>query len=347
MMIFSNRTSTTVVLLVVVVCLLESAQAWLGGGSQSNKATGRRLLFQKTLGSFLAIGTTKAILRQQQPAALAPPPDTVPTTTDAYASFVYSDEWTGTALSLVTIQESASMFTATSSSSSTNNNNNDNDSIDGSWPMARWPDPILRHVADPVPHELFGTAALQTACRRLEQTAMREQAVGLAAQQCGVNARIVYLERSTSSSSSSSSSSKQEGGPWHWHAPLLLTASASLAALTMINPRIVQRSPETEMRVWTEHCLVLPPTLEATVLRDVWVDVAFQTLTGEWQRERLVGEVARAAQHELDHDRGILVTDHVSLDELESDVMRSIEQPGHDQRMALAYARTVEEEEHN
>jgi peptide deformylase len=310
-MLISHRTIT--VFLLVVCVILESAQAWIG-----SKATGRRLLFQKTLGSFLAIGTTKAIFRrhqqqqeQEQPASFTPPL-TVPTTSDSTdASLVYSDEWTGTALSLVTVQESAAASTREY------------------WPMAQWPDPILRHVAAPVEQELFGTAALQTACRRLERTAIREKAVGLAAQQCGVNARIVYLERSN-----------QNTGPWHLP---FSSPSSSLATLTMINPNIVQRSPETEMRVWTEQCLVLPPTLQVTLLRDAWVDVEYQNVAGEWCKERLEGEVARAAQHELDHDRGILMTDHVSLDELENDLMRSIEQQGHDQRMVLAYARTVED----
>ena len=318
-MLISHRTITVFLLLVVCSCsILESVQAWIG-----SKATGRRLLLQKTFGSFLAIGTTKAVLRQQPEVLI--PPLTVPTTTDTdNASFVYSDEWTGTALSLVTVQESA----ATSIASSTSNNDGIDRNTRDYWPMAQWPDPILRHVAASVSQELFGTEALQTACRRLERTAIRENAVGLAAQQCGVNARIVYLERNNKNTS-----------PWHLHSPL---SSPSSLALTMINPRIVQRSPETEMRVWTEQCLVLPPTLEVTLLRDAWVDVEYQNVAGEWCKERLEGEVARAAQHELDHDRGILMTDHVSLDELENNLMRSIEQQDHDQRMVLAYARTVE-----
>jgi peptide deformylase len=322
MMIFHR----TIIAFLFVVCILESAQAWIG-----SKATSRRLLFQKTLGSFLAIGTTKAIIRQQQqeqPALLAPP-STLPATTDTDAFVVYSDEWTGTALSLVSVQESAA--TGIGIASSTNNNDGMDKSTRECWPMARWPDPILRHVAAPVSQELFGTEVLQIACRRLEQTAIREKAVGLAAQQCGVNARIVYLKRSEN----------KNMGPFHLH-----LSSPSLA-LTMINPKIVQRSPETEMKVWTEECLVLPPTLEVTLLRDAWVDVEYQNVAGEWLKERLEGEVARAAQHELDHDRGILMTDHVSLDELENDLMRSIEEPGHDQRMVLAYARTIEDSVNN
>jgi peptide deformylase len=110
----------------------------------------------------------------------------------------------------------------------------------------------------------------------------------------------------------------------------------------MINPAIVQRSPESEMKVWTETCLVLPPTFRATVLRDARIDVEYYDVNGVWHSERLRGELARAAQHELDHDRGILTLDHIDLDEMENDVMRSIERPGHDVRQQLAFARAVD-----
>jgi len=55
---------------------------------------------------------------------------------------------------------------------------------------------------------------------------------------------------------------------------------------------------------------------------------------------RLRGETARALQHEINHERGILVTDHMSLEELESDVMCAIERPGHKEHMARAYTFT-------
>lgn len=180
--------------------------------------------------------------------------------------FVYSNDWTGTKLPLLSLQEAV--------------DGAKNKEPYGSWPMARWPDPILRRPASPVDTSLFGTETLALACRYLEQTARRERAVGLAAQQCGIDARIIFLDGVSSSSS-----------------------------LTMINPHITQRSPETQMKVWLEHCLVLPPTFRATVLRDAWVDVNYQDLNGgKWRRVRLKGEAARALQHEYDHDRGILVT---------------------------------------
>jgi peptide deformylase len=241
---------------------------------------------------------------------------------DGDGPFRYSETWTGTTLSLMTLQQSAQL---------------------PKWDMARWPDPLLRRPAAPV--DLTTTTnsntdsntnsnsnsntnsitnTVQRACQLLQQTAQREGAVGLAAQQCGVDARMVYLEG---------------------HGVL-------------VNPRIVRRSPETSMRVWQEQCLVLPPSVIATVLRDDWVEVQYYEYEYEYDHDpsrtpdeqggklktmRLRGEASRCVQHELDHDRGILVLDHIGLEELENDTMRQIEASGHDSRMLLAYARQVEE----
>jgi peptide deformylase len=208
----------------------------------------------------------------------------------------YSSEWIGTSLPLLSLNDAVARE---------------------QWQMARWPDPILRRPADPVGKEYFSTNILQIACSRLKQTAIREGAVGLAAQQCGVNARIIYLS--------------------DIHSISLTRALPSI----MINPSIVWRSPEIVAKVWNEQCLVLPPTFTATVLRDSSVDVVYQTIDGEVAKIRLVGEASRCVQHELDHDRGILLTDHVGLEDLENDLMRSIERLGHEERMALAFSRSL------
>jgi peptide deformylase len=182
------------------------------------------------------------------------------------------------------------------------------------WLMGRWPDPILRRPADPIDSRWYGTPTLQRAARLLSQTAIHEGAVGLAAQQCGVNARMVYLQPVNKI---------QKDG------------------IVLINPQIIARSPEEQMTVWIEECLVLPPKFRATVLRDAWVDVQFYSIHGgPPQTMRLRGEQSRCIQHELDHDRGILITDHIGLEEMEND-MRKIESEGHDQRMKLAYSRYI------
>ena len=257
------------------------------------------------------------------------------------SGFPYSSNWTATSLQIMNLEQA--VHQATKQESVPNNNNNNKDANDAMaqhtplpqkevviWDMGRWPDPILRRPAEPVEAHCLGTTILLQACQILQDTARINQAVGLAAQQCGVNARIIVLmlEEEEANNKLYSQHKNKNNNKW----------------LTMINPRIVERSPEVQMRVWQEHCLVLPPTFSATVLRDAWVVVEYQMPNdpaGTWRQRRFAGELARAVQHELDHDRGILVTDHVGLEEMETDKMRSIEQIGHDKRMLVAYDRWV------
>jgi peptide deformylase len=214
-------------------------------------------------------------------------PSSLPSTLE---NFRYSETWFGTALPLLDVERASQL---------------------ASWDMGRWPDPILRRPAAIVEDYWFGTQTLKRVSELLAETAQINKAVGLAAQQCGVNARIVYIEEPK--------------------------------RISMVNPQIVGRSEERFMKIWQEFCLVLPPTFIATVLRDAWVDVEYWDWEGHPNHIRLKGEAARAAQHELDHDRGILTLDHVALEEMENDVMRSIEKDGHDERMGLAYSRYVTE----
>lgn len=178
------------------------------------------------------------------------------------------------------------------------------------FPMARWPDPILRIKASPIPPAHFQTSALRNLASALRRTSRQEKAVGLSAQQCGIDASLIFLENGTPS------------------------------GLFVFNPRIVRRSPEMSMRVWTEHCLVLPPTFEATVLRDENIVVEAENYMGETKSIEMRGELARAVQHEMDHDRGILITDLVGQEEMEG-MMWEVEREGHDERQSLAYARSV------
>jgi peptide deformylase len=178
--------------------------------------------------------------------------------------FRYSEQWTGTALPWIDLRRAVNQAKDTNYQ----------------WNMGRWPDPMLRRSAEPVDMTLWETEELRMACEFLQNTARANEAVGLAAQQCGVNARIIFLEL--------------EQLTWNRHKN----------CVCMINPKITVRSPENEMLVWREHCLVLPPTFVATVLRDAWIDVDFQDWTGKQHSARLRGETARACQHEMDHDRG-------------------------------------------
>eukprot|EP00550_Attheya_septentrionalis_P011169 CAMPEP_0198305266 /NCGR_PEP_ID=MMETSP1449-20131203/57822_1 /TAXON_ID=420275 /ORGANISM="Attheya septentrionalis, Strain CCMP2084" /LENGTH=339 /DNA_ID=CAMNT_0044007799 /DNA_START=1409 /DNA_END=2428 /DNA_ORIENTATION=+ len=219
----------------------------------------------------------------------------VPEDSDAWSSQFQKDpddKWTGTCLPVWSVADAAATMSKNSESDV--------------FAMARWPDPVLRRPASKVTQ--FDQNLVQVA-RQVERTARQEKAVGLAAQQCGIDASLVVVP-----------SSKQ----------------------VLVNPRIVARSPEMEMRIWTEYCLVLPPTITATVLRDESIVVEYETLEGNTQLLHAKSELARCLQHEMDHDRGILILDHLPLEDLPEEMQR-IERIGHLQRMQLAYDRNIEE----
>lgn len=233
-------------------------------------------------------------------------------------NYTYSKNWTGTGLSLLSMAKAASIAAACDDESSY-------------YVMGKWPDPILRRPAMPCKDfagEYYSKAKdLKQIAFALRRTARRNGAVGLAAQQCGIDVSMIFLDNTQSNKKEKKYPSSPD--------------TINQGGLFLVNPRIVRRSQEENMRVWEEECLVLPPTFRATVLRDAQVMVEYETLAGKTQTVSLEGELARALQHELDHDRGILITDHVGLEELESDTMRLIERQGHEQRQALAYSRFV------
>ncbi|KAL7529967.1 hypothetical protein ACHAWF_003177 [Thalassiosira exigua] len=232
--------------------------------------------------------------------------------------------------------------------------------------MGRWPDPILRHQASPIPTSVFRKEdqlkQLQVVANSLRNTARREGAVGLAAQQCGVDGSLIFIDgvknpgtdvvrRITKGMSGRSISvegaNKQPRSENH----------SDEEGTFLVNPRIIHRSPESQMLVWTEECLVLPPEFRATLLRDAEVTIECECLElfgdapkgscGFTKQIKLQGELARCAQHEMDHDNGILIVDHVALDELLSIngnmLMADIENADglHSERMQRAYSRGV------
>ena len=173
-------------------------------------------------------------------------------------------------------------------------------------PMAMWPNPVLRHVAAPVddfgPVEQFS----QMLVDGMESTA-------IAATQYHVNAQIIALRGASS----------PLPGP-----------------LVLVNPRVLARSPEEQMRPWREVCLVLPPGLEVDLLRDSWVTVESADSAGRRSTRTLRGEPARAFQHEYDHLRGVLIVDHADLVDLPAEV-QLIEAGEHGRRQRRAYQREI------
>lgn len=199
--------------------------------------------------------------------------------------------------------------------------------------MARWPDPVLRIPAQPVSDSLWNSDTLFTIATMLRQTARKEGAVGLAAQQCGIDLSLIFIDNQPQ------------------QRQLLLPTTTVTAShfpkdgIFLLNPRFVYRSPEADMMVWKERCLVMPPKFRATVLRDRRVVVESETLDGSTVYLDVVGENARVLQHECQHNEGILIVDHVDLDydELVTNQMRLVEREKHFENQRRAFARPIVE----
>ena len=258
------------------------------------------------------------------------------------SNFHYRSDWTGTALPLLSIEDAAA--TATTNGAGTEGE------ILYTFRMGRWPDPILRRPASPIRSSLFGTPELHIVARALRATAREEGAVGLAAQQCGVDGRLLWIDTTASGTKSPERQRRQQRQARGEGTATGTAARNSILSsdegLFLVNPRITWRTSELEMLPWTETCLVLPPSFTATVLRDAAITVQYESLDGETRSTDLDGELARCVQHESDHDRGILILDHVDLSEMEggaNGVMAALESDGHGDRMLSAYGRYIDE----
>jgi len=248
-------------------------------------------------GTFIVGQTFSAVIPTKVNAA-------IPVIDRSEESFKTSKNWKGTSLNLLSPLGAISYL----------NENNAKE-----FPMGRWPDPILRVPSLPTSTNLMNTPTLQTVAEALRQTSISNKAVGLAAQQCGIQISLIYLDIPQKKFARNTNNNDR--------------------GMFLVNPRFISRSPESKMKVWEEECLVLPPDFHATVLRDAEVLVEAEDLSGNTFRMNLTGEEARAIQHESDHDRGILITDHVGKGEMRNENMWMIEKDGHFDRQQRAFDR--------
>ena len=145
-------------------------------------------------------------------------------------------------------------------------------------PVRRYPDPVLRKVADKVTDI---SAELCKLSEDMVETMRAARGIGLAANQIGVSVRIISLEVEL----------EKEAPP-----------------LILLNPEIVEVASEETAE---EGCLSLPGFYE-TVKRARQVLVKAITLEGKEFSLECEGLLARAFQHEIDHLNGVLLVDHLS-----------------------------------
>lgn len=190
--------------------------------------------------------------------------------------------WTLTALAHISVEKAATL-----------------DRLD----FARYPDPILRIEAKPV--ERFDAALVRTVAL-LRDVARRQNAEGLAASQCGVDACIVLLGDDV-----------------------------------FVNPTITKRSPEAQLRCWTERCLALPPDVRVETLRDETLTVSAFSVAGAPFTTTLTDAAARQFSHEYDHARGVLIIDHAyeAVESVAYPAMAGLEGPLHAERRRRAWDR--------
>ncbi len=151
-------------------------------------------------------------------------------------------------------------------------------------------DPVLKQETRDV--SMFGedlTGLLETMFEVMD----REQGVGLAAPQIGVQKRLMV-----------------------WRHP------ETEERYVLVNPRIVERSEETQLA--EEGCLSIPGRV-MEVERAERVVVEGSDVSGAPVRVEAMGLLARIMQHEIDHLEGNLILDRTSAEERRR-VLREIRQ---------------------
>ena len=147
-------------------------------------------------------------------------------------------------------------------------------------PILKWPDSSLRVKCEAV--SVFDDGLL-TEAKDLVDTMNSAGGIGIAANQIGLNKRIVAIKL------------QNESGEW-------------LSDLILVNPEIVLSSGRQSL---SEGCLSFPALTEI-VPRALDVEVAFQHATGEAQTIKATGLQAVQLQHEIDHLDGVIFYDRMS-----------------------------------
>jgi peptide deformylase len=153
-------------------------------------------------------------------------------------------------------------------------------------PIAHIGATVLRQQAQSI--ELPLTPEFQELIDGLIQTADESNGVGIAAPQVANSCRLFIIASRPS--------------PRYPQAP-------TMEPTAMINPQIIDRSPETVLG-W-EGCLSVPGQ-RGLVSRAQWIEVEYLDRHGQTHQQRLTDFVARIFQHEYDHLEGILFVDRVT-----------------------------------
>lgn len=151
--------------------------------------------------------------------------------------------------------------------------------LDLDFVVVRYPDPVLRRLAQPVTE--FGPELKRTADAMLQRM-IASKGVGLAAPQVGLSTRILVLNP------------KGERGP---------------DDLVLVNPTIVTRNGED---TWYEEGCLSFPGIYAEVKRPDRCTIRWQDVEGNPLEREFDDFTSRIIQHEFDHLEGVLLVDRMS-----------------------------------
>ena len=154
------------------------------------------------------------------------------------------------------------------------------------YTVLKVPDPRLRQKASPVDAV---DASIRDIFDRMIVTMDKEDGIGLAATQVGINKRLIVMDVHD----------HEEGA----------CGGARCQLYRLANPQIIWRSDETEQS--SEGCLSVPGQY-AEVTRAKAIKLQYLDENNKTQLLDATGLLADCIQHEIDHLDGILFVDHLS-----------------------------------
>ena len=152
----------------------------------------------------------------------------------------------------------------------------------GNMKIIKYPDPILRQKARPVPLEFIKSEEMKYMIRKLTQAMVKNNGMGLSAIQLGFPYDFFIY--------------RKKDGSIH----------------SLFNAKILARSGKYQVR--GEGCLSIPG-YRHDVKRSKMVVVTATTLEGKEVRLKEYNMMAAVLQHEIDHQNGILFIDRVKSKE--------------------------------
>ncbi len=162
----------------------------------------------------------------------------------------------------------------------------------GQLRIVRYPDPVLRQKATPIPEV---TTLVRDVAQRMIELMRSEDGAGLAAPQVGLGWRMFVVEIPPDEAKGRSVSAK----------PM----TATLGPIVYINP--VLTTPSGAVEGAEEGCLSLPG-IWGEVLRPPVISIRATGLDGLAFESTATGLLARCWQHEMDHLDGVLILDRMT-----------------------------------